>query len=96
MFGLGDPEMILVFDGDLAGDVLAAKGFVARKPGGSIAVGFALVGFAVDGKKIERIGGNLITDVFIKILRTFLPGVGECYDVVDLKATRKVRLLIKD
>lgn len=37
--------MIAIFDGDLAGDILTAEGFIRRKPSGSVAVGFSLVGF---------------------------------------------------
>ena len=44
--------MVFVFDGDLAGDVLAAEFFVGREPGGGVAIGFFGVGFGIDGEEI--------------------------------------------
>lgn len=86
MFSLGDPEAVFVFDGNLAGDVLAAEGFVGGEPGGGVTVGFLLVGGAVDGEEIERVGGELVALIFGEALGALLPGVREGDDVVDLDA----------
>ena len=56
-FGGGNPESVLVFNGDLAGDVLTAKSFVGRKPRSGVAIGLALVGLGVYGEEIERVRG---------------------------------------
>ena len=86
MLGLGDPEAVFIFDRDLAGDVLAAEGFVRGEPGGGVAVGFLLVGGAVDGEEVERVGSELVALVFGQVLGALLPGVGESDDMVDLDA----------
>lgn len=52
MLGLGDPEAVFIFDRDLAGDVLAAEGFVGGEPGGGVAIGFLLVGGGVHGDEV--------------------------------------------
>lgn len=85
MLGLGDPEAVFIFDRDLAGDVLAAEGFVGREPGGGVAVGLLLVGAAVYGDEVQGVGGKVVAFVFWEGLSAFLPGVREGDDVVDLK-----------
>lgn len=64
MLGLGDPEAVFIFDRDLAGDVLAAEGFVGGEPGGGVAIGFLLVGGGVHGDEVQRIGGEVVAFVF--------------------------------
>lgn len=86
MLSLGDPEAVFVFDRDLAGDVLAAEGFVRGEPGGGVAVGFLLVGGAVGGEEVKRVGGELVALVFGELLGALLPGIGEGDDMVDLDA----------
>ncbi len=93
MFGLGGPEAVFEFDGDLASDVLTAEGLVGGEPGGGVAVGFLLVGGTVDGEEIERVGGKVETLVGRELLGPFLPGVGEGDDVVDLETFADLRLL---
>lgn len=96
MLSLGDPEVIFVFHGDLAGDVLAAEGFVFRKPGGSVAVGLLLIGTRVDGEEIERVSGEGVAFFAGELLSAFLPGIGEGDDMVNLKAFGEVGFLVED
>ena len=76
--------MIFVFDGDLAGDVFAAEGFVGRKPFGGVLVEFFLVGRAVDSEEIERILAEIVAGVGVELVGTGSPRVAKGNDMVDL------------
>ena len=88
--------MVFVFNGDLAGDILATKLFVFGEPGGGVAVGFLGVGGGVHGEEVEGVSGELVAFVGGKILSTFLPSVGEGDDVVDLDAGGNLGTFGKD
>lgn len=64
MFGLGGPEAVFEFDGDLASDVLTAEGLVGGEPGGGVAVGFLLVGARIGGDEVQGVGCELVALVF--------------------------------
>ena len=55
MLGLGDPEIMFEFDGNLTGDELAAKGAVWWKPRGGVGVAFLHVGGAVDSEEVKGV-----------------------------------------
>ena len=77
-----------MFDGDLAGDVLAVEGLVGREPGGGILVAFLHICRSVDGEKIKGVVGKSFPGGRIEVLSALLPGVGESDDVVYLDGTR--------
>ena len=52
VFSLREPEVVFIFDGDLASNILTTEGFVAWEPSGSVTIGFLLVGLAVGGDEI--------------------------------------------
>lgn len=84
VFGLGDPEVVFVFDVDLAGDELATEGAMGGEPRGGVVVAFLHVCYAVDGEEVEGVvveGAALLRG---ELLSAFLPGVAEGDDVVDV------------
>ena len=83
-FGLGDPEDVFEFDGNLAGNVLTTEADVGREPFGGVFVGFLLVGGAIDGEEVEGVLAEGFALGFVQAIGAGSPGVGQRDNVVDL------------
>ncbi len=76
--------MIFALDGNLPGNILAAKLLMARQPRRSIAIALLLVSWAINRQKLERVIGKLLPLLTTELLCTGLPGIAESHNVVDL------------
>lgn len=73
-----------MFDGNLPGNILAAKRLMARQPRGGITIALLLVGRAINRQKLKWIISKLLPLLATELLCTGLPGIAESYNVVDL------------
>ncbi|SKY95456.1 Uncharacterised protein [Mycobacteroides abscessus subsp. abscessus] len=76
--------MVVGFDRDLPLDVGASIRLVGRQPRRGVARTLGLVRAAIGGLQIARIVGEVAALLGRKLLRAFLPRVGQRDDVVDL------------
>src|SRR5699024_227994 len=85
---LDDPESVLVFDRDLAGDVFAAVALVRRQPGRGVPIALLTVEVRAHREQVERIVAELLEGVLVEVRRPGLPRVRAGDDVVDVDVVR--------